>query len=153
MRRQILVPAHASCLAGWGVLRTFRANFPSGFEGSPPPRPPPGCLRPFPPLTTGCPARRLTEPGAPCGPRDGCSRASSATRGRLSRRAKGFLRATIVAPPLPPELGKERRGSPAASAARRGVGSGSAEGTEAPRFRDLFRRSRTISGGLLKLGE
>lgn len=99
--------------------------------------------------------KTLTGPGASCWLRGGPSGGSEAARGRLSSRAKGFLRAAAGAPPpLLAAAGKGRRGSPAARAARRVVCSGrSLGGGAAPRLRPLFRRSRKVSGGLLKLGE
>lgn len=101
--------------------------------------------------------KTLTGPGASSCSRASPSGGSAATRGRLSRRAKGFLRAAAgpPPPPLPPAAGKGRRCSPAARAARRAAGSGSSRGGEAaaPRLRALFRRSRTTSGGFRKLGE
>lgn len=108
----------------------------------------PGLLRESPRLPG---ARTLTRPGASCWPRGGPSGGSEAARGRLSRRAKGFLRAPAGPPPPSlPAAGKGWRGSPAAQAARRVAGSGC---SAAPRLRPLFQRSRSVSGGLLKLGE
>lgn len=111
----------------------------------------PGLLQ-EPPRLPG--ARTLTGLGASCWPRGGPSGGSEAACGRLSRRAKGFLRAPAGPPPPLPAAGNGRRGSPAARAARRVAGSGRSAGDEAaPRLRPLFRRSRSVSGGLLKLGE
>lgn len=56
------MPAPESCLAGWGVLRTLRAIFPCGFQGSPPPPPQDtGLRRLFAPIPTPDP------PAARCG--------------------------------------------------------------------------------------
>lgn len=112
MRRQILVPAHASCLAGWGVLRTLRAIFPCGFQGShsPPPQDT-GLRRLFAPIPT--PDYRL--PGA------------ETHRARSSLRTPRRLLASLVDDPRPVVQAGERvpagdgRGAASAARAREGA--------------------------------